>query len=34
MNHYIDYFLNYLQTEKEAAKLVSSLGKTSRNELE
>ena len=29
MNEYIDYFLNYLQTEKDAAKSASSLGKTS-----
>jgi len=34
MNKYINYFLNYLQTEKDAAKFVSSLGKTSHNELE
>ena len=34
MNQYIEYFLNYLQTEKDAAKSVSDLGKTSHNELE
>jgi hypothetical protein len=34
MDKYIDYFLNYLQTEKDAAKSVSSLGKTSHDELE
>ena len=34
MNELIDYFLNYLQPEKDAAKSVSNLGKTSHNKLE
>jgi len=34
MNQYIDYFLNYLQTEKDAAKSTISLEKISHIELE
>ena len=33
MNEFTDYFLNYLQTEKDAAKSVFNLGKTFRIEL-
>ena len=34
MQQYINYFLNYLQTEKDAAKSVFNLERTSQNELE
>ena len=34
MQKYIDYFLNYLQTEKDSAKSVTGLEIISRNELE
>ena len=34
MIEYINYFLNYLQPEKDAEKSVTGLEKISRNELE